>query len=657
LNYQFFKNPHLYIPAIGCLFLVALEFPWWYGGLNFIFLLWRFLGEKNKIALPPRWLSNILAGAVFILVLATYGTVFDKESAPLFFSCLCSLKILEYRHNRDHLFIVLLLMFLLATKFLFSIDIWLAPVSVWFLYHLFRSLLPASNGPQLSFRYYFLKVIMLALPVTVFLYILFPRINSTLIKSSLSKSTGLSGFGAEIKPGSISELVLSKELVFHAEVLKNRYLEYHDLYWRGLTLKINDGFRWMQGHVSEDFQLPDDKELISYKITMEPNRQRWAFTLEYPISLSAGTFPVLRNREGGFSTALPIENRMVFRGESNLFTKTRPKNLSESLQLSNISPEIKALANSIKGKSTSRNEIVQKILNYFGNNNFYYTLTPGEMNSQSPDDFLFRVKKGFCEHYSSAFAILARAAGVPARVVIGYQGGEYNQLGNFYVITSQDAHAWNEYVDDNGYWRRADVVDVVAPLRTQVGATDFLNLPEDMRSFRIKEHLTDEPFLIALNKTVGLYLSSLNFYWTQWLLDFNFDRQAELLQHLPVPFIILLFIFTAGTFVLFLIHRLWGFWSEQKNLVTIIYRSLLNWALAHGLPKESFEGPQSFLVRLQSVWPHHSESFEFIVRKYIEFTYMEKSLNYEELYTMASKLQKIEKSLNQRRYLRGNSLE
>lgn len=631
-----FRNPHLYIPAIGCLFLIGLEFPWWFALLNFGFLFWRFLGEQNQFILPPRWLTNTLGGFVFILVYMYYGTLFDKTAAPLFLSCLCSLKILEYRSQRDHLFIILILMMLLGMKFLFSIDFWLGPIVLWLVCTLFFSLFPDS--PK-QFRFYFLKTIFIALPLTVFLYFLFPRISPYMMRSGAG--IGMTGVGNEIRPGSISQLVQTTELAFRVEFNGGLHLDNRDLYWRGMVLRQNNGFFWSQGPIAQDRYQNESTNIIHYKMTVEGSRQRWTFPLDSPINLSGGSFSVIRKREGTFLTVLPIEDRTILRGESSLLAKAYPLDEKPYLKIE-TTPEVRTLAKKIKGKLKSRREIVEKIMEHFRDGGFTYTLTPGTISDGSVNEFFFKVKSGFCEHYASAFAILARSAGVPARVIVGYQGGEYNSLGDFYTITSQDAHAWNEFVNDKGEWERVDVVNVVAPLRTQLGAAAFMQIPESLRSFNLREKIS-ESFLSQVVDFTTLYFSSLNFYWTQWLLDFNLDKQIEIFKFLPFPFIVLLFLFTALTFFAFLLYRLWLFWTDQQNLVRVIYSGLLKWAAKNGLPKDPAEGPNSYLVRLKSIWPEDQENFDYIITSYVDFTYANAPFTFDQIYEMAVKLQQIER--------------
>ena len=648
MKLEFYKNSHLLIATLGSFFLLSLEFPIWFLLLIAGVLIWRFLGEKEYLPLPKPWLTNTLALILFAAVLGIYKSLFERDASSLFFSYLCALKILEYKNMRDHLFVILLLMLLMAFKFLFSIDIWIFPVTVWLLYHLWLSLISCRSSDSLlswKMRFYFIKVALLSLPLTFALYFMFPRLNSFLLKSDLSSGSGaVSGFGNEIHPGSISQLALSQDLAFRVEMTDGVYVDHEQLYWRGLVLKSTDGFKWTQGPAVEDqIQENSRKKLVNYKITMEPNSQRWLFPLDRPLKMTS-SISLLKTRDGLFQSAVSFNSRTIVRGQSDLALSLHPQNETSYLALPTPSARVLRLVEKLKKNTHSRQEIIENIKKYFVDQNFNYTLSPGEMDDRSVDDFLFRVKKGYCEHFASAFAILARAAQVPARVVIGYQGADFNSIGSFYTVKAQDAHAWNEYVSDQGHWVRADLVDLVAPARIEKGTAEFLKIPENMRGIYIKEKKSEEFFILIAYDFLTTYIESLNFYWTQWLLDFNLDRQSELLKMLPLSVSLMLLFFVIALFLSFVALRVFSFWRDRRNLIEYCYKRLLRWALKQGMPKEAWEGPLSFLVRLQKTWPTNSSDFDTIVQHYVNFTYGDLPISLDEIVKMTGCLRRVESS-------------
>ena len=93
----------------------------------------------------------------------------------------------------------------------------------------------------------------------------------------------------------------------------------------------------------------------------------------------------------------------------------------------------------------------------------------------SVDEFLFDTKRGFCGHYASAFATLMRAAGIPARVVTGYQGGTFNRFADYWILRQSDAHAWTEVWIEGRGWLRMDPTSVIAPSRVERGLNDAVS--------------------------------------------------------------------------------------------------------------------------------------------------------------------------------------
>ena len=132
-------------------------------------------------------------------------------------------------------------------------------------------------------------------------------------------------------------------------------------------------------------------------------------------------------------------------------------------------PRSHALAREMRAAAASDSDYLRNILTMFREQPFFYTLQPPPLGDQSVDDFLFaHPQSGFCEHYASAFAVLARAAGLPARVVTGYQGGERNPVADYWIVRQSDAHAWTEVWLD-GHWQRYDPTAAVAPERIGCG--------------------------------------------------------------------------------------------------------------------------------------------------------------------------------------------
>jgi len=163
----------------------------------------------------------------------------------------------------------------------------------------------------------------------------------------------------------------------------------------------------------------------------------------------------------------------------------------------------------------------------FSRQEFYYTLTPPRLSDDSVDEFLFETKRGFCGHYASAFAILMRAAGIPARVVTGYQGGTFNRFANYWIVRQSDAHAWDEIWIDGHGWLRIDPTSVIAPSRVEHGLNGTVSADNASES-RWQYHA-------SWLADTRLRLDALRLLWRERILLFNDDSQSRLLEWLHIP--------------------------------------------------------------------------------------------------------------------------
>ena len=205
---------------------------------------------------------------------------------------------------------------------------------------------------------------------------------------------------------------------------------------------------------------------------------------------------------------------------------------------------------------------------------FYYTLQPPPLGSEGIDDFLFRSRSGFCEHYAGAFVFLMRAAGVPARVVTGYQGGESNPLGDYLIVRQADAHAWAEIWLAGQGWVRVDPTAAVAPERIEDGAATALagELPAPVRLLRES---------VALQR-LRLGWDAVNYRWNDWVLGYGPDKQRTTLTQ-------------------------WGFDSVAPGrlmgwvtLITVGLSALIGWWMGRRRPARTSADPVAGgFVRLQ----------------------------------------------------------
>ena len=359
---------------------------------------------------------------------------------------------------------------------------------------------------------------------------------------------------------------------------------------------------------------------MDYAVLLEPSNRRWLFALDLPASLPprAGmtrSFQLLRDQ--------PVNE--VYRYEVRSYPQYRTGELTDAekfvgLRLpSRSNPRARQLAEEWRARDPRPEALVATALTLFREQPFEYTLTPPLLGFHSIDEFLFRTRQGFCEHYASAFVFLMRAAGVPARVMTGYQGGERNALGEYLIVRQSDAHAWAEvWLAERG-WVRVDPTGAVSPDRVQQGL--FGALPE-------AEGL---PFLARRGgnyqwvRQLALVWDGLNIRWNEWVLAYGTDRQKEFLSGLgfgPVDWwemTVAMIGMLSGLGVIFLVWR----WRSRlpSDPVARAWQRFCTRLARRGLPRGPHEGPLDFTERVAAQRPERAEAIREIGELYARLRY------------------------------------
>jgi hypothetical protein len=255
----------------------------------------------------------------------------------------------------------------------------------------------------------------------------------------------------------------------------------------------------------------------------------------------------------------------------------------------------------------------------FRSQNFYYTTTPPLLGANPVDEFLFITRAGFCEHYASAFTVMMRAGGVPARIVTGYQGGEINYVGAYLTVRQADAHAWTEVWLKNEGWVRIDPTAAVAPNRVEAGiaagAPQSESLPRQVRG--------EFEWLQRARMT----WDSMTYNWNQLVLEYTQERQFQLMQHVGIDnatwqtlATIMFALATAITFVV-AAFMLWRLHARKPDPLVAAYGQFCKKLAARGITRHPSEGPQAFSRRAAAAHPELSEHIEAIVALYVKLRY------------------------------------
>jgi transglutaminase-like putative cysteine protease len=414
--------------------------PLWISGIVLIAALWRLGAALDYWPLPGTILRGTLTLASTLAVGFTWQQISGLDAGSALLLMMLALKLLETHSARDRSLVVLIAWFVLFAAFLREQSLGGVPllaagvvIGTVALLQAARSrqVMPAMHGLLLTAR-----LLMHAVPLALALFLLFPRLPGPLWALPSDAHNGRTGLSSQMSPGDITSLAQSSEPAFRVR-FDGTPPERSRLYWRGPVLESFDGRRWRalpdtarkQKVTVQTRQPPAGALVYGYEIVLEAHHQRWLLPLETPLAWDATDASLSPTNE--LLSARPIASRSAWRGRSTTMPRFRDARLPEQATLAvstTRNPRSAALANEMRTAAGSDRAYLRDILGMFRQQAFHYTLEPPALGDHPVDDFLFRTRRGFCEHYASAFAVLARAAGIPARIVTGYQGGELNPL-------------------------------------------------------------------------------------------------------------------------------------------------------------------------------------------------------------------------------------
>ncbi len=566
----------------------ALELPAWTLVVFAATLLWRYGIENFQWYRPQRAIRLLLMALVVVAILRQFGTLLGRDPGIALVITMLGLKFLELKTQRDFIVCLFLFYLIVLGGFLYSQSLWLgawALVTVTLitaaLIHLIQ---PANIDMKPRLR---LSAMMLAkaLPLMIVIYLLFPRVSGTLWGLPADAFNGLTGMPDAIQPGSIRNLSQSSEIAFRVS-FEGAPPPARELYWRGLVLTETDGRSWNRGTVSEakKASFVPLTDAVRYQLILEPSNKIWMPALDLPAMT-----PAQARYQPDFTLQYnePIRERINYTLTSYTRYNTGALSAADRLQAlalpADMSPRARTLAEQWRRDSADSLQVARAALDYFHRENFIYTLNPPLLGDDPVDEFLFSARRGFCEHFAAAFVTLMRAAGIPSRVVVGYQGGELNTAGNYLIVHQSDAHAWAEiWVADRG-WVRMDPTSAVAPERIELGldavrrleqqGVALGSLPTDAMLRALRLDWLENAMLRA-----RWYWDLTNLTWYRWVVDYGKERQEKFLASLGLDDI------SWG--------RMLGLLLTAVVLVTLIYAGLL-WR-----PKKSVDRTQQLYLRL-----------------------------------------------------------
>ena len=605
-----------------------LRLPNWLGTFFLAVVAWRAWISWSALRSPPRPLMWAIAIAAIIGVQVGFGRMVGREGGVALLILMTALKLLEMRNQRDVVLCIYLGFFLVLTNFLFSQSIPLGLymiACVWIFVATLVGFNRVGRPPTVGERLRPAAALLVqALPLMVAFFILFPRTTGPLWALPTDSRAGSTGLSDSMTPGNIAHLIKSEAIAFRVQ-FEDGLPPYRTLYWRGPVMVDFDGATWkMRSYVSGGRVDHARKERpVRYAITLEPHNKNWLFGLDIPGSVPAGT-TLLSDMQMRYRR--PVNERMRYDMTSYIDYRfgmdANRAQLQAALRFDETrNPKAVALGRQWAAEDPDPRAILSKAAVLYNSGTFAYTLEPPLLDRTNPfDDFLFNSKQGFCEHYAGSVTLLMRAAGVPARVVTGYQGGEVNPLNGELIVRQADAHAWSEiWIADQG-WVRVDPTASVSPLRVENGVNAAFG-PIGILPALIEADRT------GLIGNVRYAWHALNSQWDEWVVGYNLDRQRQFFTSLGYPsvdwrtlgFWLMAAIFVVGAAVTLglLVHER----PPRREASLVAWNRFCAKLAAAGLGRAPHEGPIDFLARVRAARPAVAPAAEEITRRYVEARY------------------------------------
>lgn len=598
--------------------------PWWITAAFFVCGAWRFVIEKRRRPIPSTWFRGLLALVCFLGVLGTYSTISGVGPGSALLAIMAALKVLETRKRRDQFVLLFISIFLVMSSLLREQYLWSLPYLIVGVYLVMTAWLRISAAvgerPRRSFSNS-LRLVSYAAPLAVAMWIFFPRIATPFWAVPMDTGTGTSGISDTMSPGDISSLSLSDAVAFRA-TFKGDIPAPRDRYWRGLVLTNFSGRTWTATDpyaVRALEQVVYNGRPVEYSITIEPTRQIWVFALDMPHTVTLDR--TFMGPQQQMARSRPIDQRMAYDAISYLDYRTdvdlgtRAKEFYTRIPLDS-NRRTQELAKQMRAAAGSDAEFIDDVLRRFHEQEYYYTLEPPPLGASPVDRFLFDTMQGFCEHYASAFAVMMRAAGIPSRVVLGYQGGEVNPMGGHMIVRQSDAHAWNEVWLEGVGWRRVDPTAAVAPERIEMGRSGSL----------LDGVGADWGFSgsIMWVYQLEMYYDAINAKWNEWVLGYGPENQDRFMQWLGMDdpdwrkMMLTMIGVVIGLVLLISLFLALRYRPPRRDRAAILYRKFVR---KSGVEPAVGETPATFAERLHGESSIPAAAVDAITSTYLEARY------------------------------------
>ena len=587
----------------------------------------RLILARNGRPAPPRTIRLLVSGAAIALLFVQFHTFNGLTAGAALLAMMAGLKLLETDTKRDLHIITLIIYFVSISALLEGDSFWMLAYLIAVCWLTTAALLRLTTAPpppawHRNLRYAG-RILIQALPIALALWLLFPRFSGPLWHVQTGGPTSGTGLSDTMSPGDIDQLALSDEIAFRVRFASTTPPQ-RERYWRGPVMHDFDGRTWRRSPSMPRRAAPLQQHGTPYRYTvsLEPNERTWIFALDWPSqwNLPAGILTgdyTLVQRE---PLSRPIDVTVTsYTQVAWTEPLPEPARRRDTRLPPQRNPRTIELAHDMRMAHPHDMDYVNAVLGMFAQQAFYYTLTPPKLSNHTVDEFLFTTRRGFCEHYASAFAILMRAAGIPAHVVTGYQGGTFNRFADYWILRQSDAHAWDEVWIDGRGWVRVDPTSAIAPERVEHGLTDAAGADELLASRWQRR----TPWFADAR----LRLDAVRQLWRERILLYDHDSQQELLEMLRIPepdgqklVMVLAVVLSLGL--------CWLTWQVRRELnpapkepVLHAYLRMCDKLAAAGIARQPHEGAEAYGARVALRRPDLAAAAGSLCRRYSTLRY------------------------------------
>ncbi len=637
------RTPVAVRPSLTLFFLLAgaflltlvphvVQFPLWLSVTVVGAMVLRSIIEAYRLPLPSTAFCGILAIVLLGLILVQFGgTVVGRDPGTAFTAGLLAIKFYELRGPRDVALIIFSCFFMVMSALLYSQVLELFIYCLIMMWVLTALLVRVHTGDLPHDRLLRMLgksgiIFLQALPLALFLFFFFPRSTGTF---SLPLGESPIGLTDTVAPGSIAKLAQNESEAMYVRFTSGNVPATETMYWRAMVLWEYKNGTWTPGDPAAfepraEPPATPGPDRIDQEITVYRDNQKWLFALDVPVSVPVNKAEppfwatlldgdIVQLRYGKLDhTARYDVTSSTTRADEKLTLEERKS--ATRLPDDQIDQSVRDLADDLhQGLSDGQEqEYIYKVLHHFRHEGFVYSTTPGIQGPNWLPVFLFKTKTGFCEHFASAFAVLMRLKNIPARLVVGYQGADYNPYADHYIVSQSNAHAWDEvWVAAKKHWVRVDPTALLAMAEEGLPANPSSDAGDTL-SIQVAHHRPafSEAWLPAWArdglKEMQLRREQVETDWDNLVFSYDPDAQSRLAQTLgfgrKAGFELLLVCLVTGGICLIVFQK----WMARKPPATPVenlYAAFCRTMARRGIPRAAWEGPLAYTERVAEAFP------------------------------------------------------